>query len=239
MDPMAEKYYSISPYAYCAGNPMNLVDPNGKEGVKYTDENGRKVIESNVVVLLEKEVDITEEMNERSRARAERKNRRIRQRNERRINQVKETLNSFFGVQENSNGEKVSFVFNVIGAPVDNPEKTSMKEIRSLAVANGIAAQTPDRINTYGSGVALAAVLSQANVIPSSLRGNVIGGILITLNYLTLTQAELQSTFAHEMGHTLKLTHPRGGSSSGLMCYPPEGLSAEEVDLIWEKAYYK
>lgn len=29
MDPLAEKYYSISPYAYCAGNPMNRIDVNG------------------------------------------------------------------------------------------------------------------------------------------------------------------------------------------------------------------
>ena len=29
-DPLAEKYYSISPYAYCAGNPVNSVDPDGK-----------------------------------------------------------------------------------------------------------------------------------------------------------------------------------------------------------------
>ncbi|MBQ9172669.1 MAG: hypothetical protein IJ161_02925 [Bacteroidales bacterium] len=28
-DPLSEKYYSISPYAYCAGNPVNLVDPDG------------------------------------------------------------------------------------------------------------------------------------------------------------------------------------------------------------------
>ena len=28
-DPLSEKYYSISPYAYCAGNPVNLVDPTG------------------------------------------------------------------------------------------------------------------------------------------------------------------------------------------------------------------
>lgn len=28
-DPLAEKYYSISPYAYCAGNPVNIVDPIG------------------------------------------------------------------------------------------------------------------------------------------------------------------------------------------------------------------
>lgn len=29
MDPMEEKYFSISPYAYCAGDPVNLVDPSG------------------------------------------------------------------------------------------------------------------------------------------------------------------------------------------------------------------
>ena len=29
MDPMAEMYYSISPYAYCANNPLNAVDPSG------------------------------------------------------------------------------------------------------------------------------------------------------------------------------------------------------------------
>ena len=34
MDPLAEKYYHISPYAYCAGNPINRIDPNGKEDYK-------------------------------------------------------------------------------------------------------------------------------------------------------------------------------------------------------------
>ena len=30
MDPLAEKFYSISPYAYCAGNPVMFVDPDGR-----------------------------------------------------------------------------------------------------------------------------------------------------------------------------------------------------------------
>ncbi len=30
IDPMCEKYYDISPYAYCAGNPVNLIDPDGR-----------------------------------------------------------------------------------------------------------------------------------------------------------------------------------------------------------------
>ena len=31
VDPLADKYPSISPYAYCAWNPVKLVDPDGKE----------------------------------------------------------------------------------------------------------------------------------------------------------------------------------------------------------------
>ena len=30
MDPLCEKYYDVSPYAYCAGDPMNAIDPDGK-----------------------------------------------------------------------------------------------------------------------------------------------------------------------------------------------------------------
>ena len=29
-DPLAHKYTSWSPYAYCAGNPVNFVDPDGR-----------------------------------------------------------------------------------------------------------------------------------------------------------------------------------------------------------------
>ena len=30
IDPLCEKYYAMSPYAYCAGNPVMLIDPSGK-----------------------------------------------------------------------------------------------------------------------------------------------------------------------------------------------------------------
>ena len=36
MDPLAEKYYHLSPYAYCAGDPVNLVDPDGRK-IYYAD----------------------------------------------------------------------------------------------------------------------------------------------------------------------------------------------------------
>ena len=31
IDPMSDKYPSISPYAYCAWNPVKLVDPDGRD----------------------------------------------------------------------------------------------------------------------------------------------------------------------------------------------------------------
>ena len=37
VDPMADKYPSLSPYAYCAWNPVKLVDPNGEEIAMNTD----------------------------------------------------------------------------------------------------------------------------------------------------------------------------------------------------------
>ena len=35
VDPLAEKYYDISPYAYCANNPVNAIDPDGKKVYLY------------------------------------------------------------------------------------------------------------------------------------------------------------------------------------------------------------
>ena len=36
MDPLAEKYCSVSPYAFCSNNPINRYDPNGKWDIKVS-----------------------------------------------------------------------------------------------------------------------------------------------------------------------------------------------------------
>ena len=40
VDPMADKYPGLSPYAYCAWNPVRLVDPDGEEIGDYYAMNG-------------------------------------------------------------------------------------------------------------------------------------------------------------------------------------------------------
>ena len=47
-DPMAEKYYGVNAYGYCAGNPVMMVDTNGNE---WRDSKGNKIVDhSNIHV---------------------------------------------------------------------------------------------------------------------------------------------------------------------------------------------
>jgi len=49
VDPLSDKYPSLSPYAYCANNPIKLIDPNGRDITMSfsVNENGNKVIDIN------------------------------------------------------------------------------------------------------------------------------------------------------------------------------------------------
>ncbi len=40
MDPLCEKYYSVSPYAYCHNNPVMFIDPNGKNDYRFDSKTG-------------------------------------------------------------------------------------------------------------------------------------------------------------------------------------------------------
>jgi len=42
IDPMAEKYYAVSPYVYCIDNPVHFVDPNGKRVLIWYNDNGTR-----------------------------------------------------------------------------------------------------------------------------------------------------------------------------------------------------
>ena len=55
-DPMAGKYHSLSPYNYCAGNPVNLVDPEGRRLVyaKGVSEDFKKKFAEAISIMNEK-----------------------------------------------------------------------------------------------------------------------------------------------------------------------------------------
>ena len=43
-DPLSEKYYGISPYTYCDGDPVNFIDPDGCVRQIVTDEKNKVIV---------------------------------------------------------------------------------------------------------------------------------------------------------------------------------------------------
>ncbi len=70
VDPMSDKYPSISPYNYCMWNPMKLVDPDGNETeeevTKYYNYKGYLLYETNdgldVIVLVKNEKELESDL---------------------------------------------------------------------------------------------------------------------------------------------------------------------------------
>ena len=50
VDPMADKYPSLSPYNYCAWNPVKLVDPDGKDA-EFVVDSKTKTIRANLNLI--------------------------------------------------------------------------------------------------------------------------------------------------------------------------------------------
>ncbi|MBR4886393.1 MAG: RHS repeat-associated core domain-containing protein [Muribaculaceae bacterium] len=54
-DPHSEKYYHISPYAYCASNPLRYIEPTGME-IFINDENSQKEFKLSMLDVFNNEV---------------------------------------------------------------------------------------------------------------------------------------------------------------------------------------
>jgi len=48
IDPLAEKYYSVSPYSFCGNNPVNRIDPDGREWKEKKDEEIAKQLQQQI-----------------------------------------------------------------------------------------------------------------------------------------------------------------------------------------------
>jgi len=51
VDPLFEKYVGMTPYGYCAGNPVRLVDPDGRDAkITINEEQGTITVTSNIII---------------------------------------------------------------------------------------------------------------------------------------------------------------------------------------------
>ncbi len=93
-DPLSEKYYDISPYVYCADNPVNLVDP---EGMIFT-ERSQPYVDQYEQVINDKFTQESSRVDELlyllDQAKSARQAKRIMRRIERRMTKMSELINA-------------------------------------------------------------------------------------------------------------------------------------------------
>ena len=51
VDPLTEKYPNVSGYVYCMGNPVKMVDPDGRDA-KVTINKDKKTITTEAIIIL-------------------------------------------------------------------------------------------------------------------------------------------------------------------------------------------
>ena len=229
-DPMQEKYSHINTYCYAFNNPLNFVDLHGMEGVKYESDNGDKIIECNVVVLVEEKKKIPSNATPKERAKLEPKNEKIERNNQARVQEIREKLNEVYGDAKNSNGEIVQFIFNVMPLEIADPKLRKVQRATQIGYEFGLEADMNPNEGRLAFQNALAVVISQAGA--GSAKGSA-SGSLVKLNDMEAM------TISHEVGHTFGLKDNYPLSTGGIMDYPPGSLIPSEVDEIWEKAHTK
>ena len=43
VDPLAERHYDLTPYNFVENNPMNMIDPDGRDGIKIIDKENKTI----------------------------------------------------------------------------------------------------------------------------------------------------------------------------------------------------
>ena len=208
IDPLCEKYYHISPYAYCANNPMRFIDPDGKQPVKRRDADGTIRITWNIVVL-------NKALKPNASERSVRRHERQKEENKARLlDQFNRYLNGDGNGVKNSKGETVISEFNIMVIDVENPSdkieakkqsKSNAQEIKEGQAGNGDAAV----------------------FMEGSTGGNF--GLTTGACYITIALDAPEGTEAHELYHTTGVGD-NGYQQGGILNSPAEPIKPEEVD---------
>ena len=197
IDPLAEKFYDISPYAWCGNNPVRMVDPNGME-VKNGHKNDWEEAKSRKEGAEKAHSDNMKEKNIKSTEGMSRK--------ERKAAGVQDTYKAL---------SKANKDFKSINADYQNTEKI-ISELKTTDEAMFNQMNTLTYKTADGTSMTLDIIITTG-----SLPHGVIGGIStweMTGNnikgnngYITLTYSSSGVHLAQEFGHMYSLSlDPRG-----------------------------
>ena len=230
VDPMWEKYAGMSPYNYCAGNPVKSVDPTGEDAVRVVDDENREItIKANYYVQTEQRPYYYQRSN------GEKVEKFQQGYSEKDLKKMNVDINDYLNdlnlvVSEGEyTGYKVKFDMNFIdGGSVENCEKMATEDkFEGESIGNSLV-----RANGFIYKGFRKQIIDDGMTETPVMRG----GVTRMKNKIMMNSAaDSKMNKIHEIFHTLGFNHPKNiGGGHGIMAYTPSKPDqADANELIY------
>ncbi|HVI48697.1 MAG TPA: DUF6443 domain-containing protein [Chitinophaga sp.] len=224
VDPLTEKNLNMSPYVYAFNNAVNVIDPDGRDGIRIIDRDNKTItIRATYYVQTEQSTYFTTKGQTRTLDGYSTKEVASMQKN------YNEYLNDLkLSVSEGEySGYTVKFDLQFkSGGTVEASKKSAESDkIDGNSIGNSFAKGSAD---TY-SGFKTKEVEKGDETYTTTVGGITIGNNEILMN----KSQDGKMNRIHEIFHTFGFNHPKGaGGNNGIMKYPPEKPNQGDVNQL-------